>query len=76
MAFDDLPLERTTEHADPEPPPPPPSFLRWVVVALAGVLAGALLMFWWMNRAQPTPAAPSSPTAKDVAVGSFASGFE
>jgi Protein of unknown function (DUF3014) len=70
MAFDDLPLERPEPHAEPEPTPPKPSFLRWVVVALAGVVAGALLMFWWMSRAQPPPAAPPSPTAKDVAIGS------
>lgn len=70
MAFDDQPLERTTAPAAETETPPPPSFLRWVVVALAGVLAGALLMFWWMSRTQPAPSAPPSPTAKDVAIGS------
>jgi hypothetical protein len=70
MAFDDHPLERTTTQP-PEPPPAPgPSWLRAVVIGLAGLLAGAVLMFWWMSRVQPTPAAPPSPTAPDVAVGS------
>jgi hypothetical protein len=70
MAFDDLPLDRPSSSTDPEPPSRPPSLLRWLVVALAGVVVGALLMFWWMSRAQPTPAVPPSPTAKDVAMGS------
>ncbi|MEO8483570.1 MAG: DUF3014 domain-containing protein [Acidobacteriota bacterium] len=70
MAFDDHPLERTTTQHTPEPAPPSPSWLRGIVFILAGVLAGALLMFWWMSRVQPTPAAPPSPTAPDVAVGS------
>jgi hypothetical protein len=70
MAFDDLPLDRTDSHNTPEPSPPASSWLRWVAVALAGVIAGGLLTFWWMSRAQPTPAAPPSPTAPDVAMGS------
>lgn len=71
MAFDDHTLERTAPHQAPgEAPPPGSSWLRAVVFILAGVLAGALLMFWWMSRVQPTPAAPPSPTAPDVAVGS------
>jgi len=70
MAFDDHPLERTNPQHTPETPPPSPSWLRGIVVGLAGVLAGAVLMFWWMSRVQPTPAAPPSPTAPDVAVGS------
>src|SRR5690349_18837806 len=67
MAFDDLPLDRPASRPDPEPPPPRPSFLQWLVVGLGGVLAGALLMFWWMSRAQSTPAAPPSPPAIDAA---------
>lgn len=67
MAFDDLPLDRPVLRPDPEPTPVRPSFVQWIVVGLAGVLAGALLMFWWMSRAQPTPAAPPSPPALDAA---------
>jgi hypothetical protein len=70
MAFDDHPLERTVPQQAPDTAPPSPSWLRGIVFVLAGVLAGALLMFWWMSRVQPTPAAPPSPTAPDVAVGS------
>jgi hypothetical protein len=70
MAFDDLPLDRTDPHGPSEPAPPSSSWLRWIAVALAGVIAGGLLTFWWMSRAQPTPAAPPSPTAPDVAMGS------
>lgn len=67
MAFDDLPLDRPAMRPEPEPTPPRASVLQWVVVGLAGVLAGALLMFWWMSRSQPTPAAPPSPPAIDTA---------
>ena len=31
------------------------------------MVAGAVLMFWWMSRMQPVSPAPASPTAKDVA---------
>jgi Protein of unknown function (DUF3014) len=68
MALEDLPLDRPSSDHLPgiEPPAPPgPSPLRWIVVGLAGVAAGALLMFWWMSREQPTPAAPPSPTVLD-----------
>lgn len=71
MAFDDLHLERTTPAASPDPVPSRgTSWLRWILVALAGVAAGAALTFWWMSRAQPTAAAPPSPPAPDVAMGS------
>jgi hypothetical protein len=70
MAFDDHPLERTIHHEPADPPPSGSSWLRGIVFVLAGVLAGAVLMFWWMSRVQPTPAAPPSTTAPDVAVGS------
>jgi hypothetical protein len=70
MSLDDLPLDRP---ADPAPPPPPrsatASAARWIVVGLGGVAAGALLTFWWMSRAQPTPTLPAPTTATDVAVG-------
>jgi Protein of unknown function (DUF3014) len=70
MPFDDHPLERTDHPQPPESGPRSPSWLRALVVGLAGVVAGAVLMFWWMSRAQPTPSAPPSPTAPDVEVGS------
>lgn len=68
MAFDDLPLDRPTEPASPSPLPDPEggSLLRWIIVGLAGVLAGGLLTFLWMSRAQPVPKAPPSTTAPDV----------
>src|SRR5262245_37555015 len=64
MTLDDLRIDRPPTEEPPalEPPPANPSPLRWVAVGLAGVGAGALLMFWWMSRAQPTPAPPPSPT--------------
>lgn len=68
MSLDDLTIDRPpSDHLPPPEPPAPrePSPLRWIAVALAGVAAGALLMFWWMSRAQPTPAAPPSPTVLD-----------
>lgn len=71
MAFDDdLPLDRPASRAPIDQPPPAPSPWRWVAVALAGVVAGALLAFWWMSRAQPETAAPAPTAATDVAVGS------
>jgi Protein of unknown function (DUF3014) len=72
MALDDLPLDRPTpafpSHAAPPPPEPERgSLLRWIAVALAGVIAGGLLTFWWMSRSQPTPAAAPSSTAPEAA---------
>src|SRR5262245_15621173 len=69
MAIDDLPLERSGS-GPPSAPPPGASPLRWIAVALAGVLAGGLMMFWWMSRVQPGTAVPAPTTATDVAVGS------
>lgn len=66
MSFEDQPLERIPP--DPEPPPPPaanPSMLRWILVGLAGVAAGALLAFWWMSRSQPVAPAPPTIAARD-----------
>jgi hypothetical protein len=73
MAFDDdLPLDRPTPETSPYAPSPEPepdrgSWLRWIAVGLAGVVAGGLLTFWWMSRAQPTPAAAPSATAPEAA---------
>lgn len=73
MAFDDLPLDRPTPEPSPYAPDPEPergSFLRWVAVGLAGVVAGGLLTFWWMSRSQPTPSAAPSATAPEIAASS------
>jgi hypothetical protein len=67
MAYDDLPL-RTSPGAGPGSTPPPNSSpLRWVAVAAFAVIAGALLTFWWMTRAQPEGPQPAPTTATDAA---------
>ncbi|MEO7191980.1 MAG: DUF3014 domain-containing protein [Vicinamibacterales bacterium] len=70
MSLDDVPLDRAPLAPDVVPPPEAPSPARWIVVGASAVLAGALLTFWWMSRAQPVPAAPPSATARDVAAAS------
>lgn len=68
MTLDDLTINRPPPEPahTPDPPAPRgPSPFRWIAAGLAGVAAGALLTFWWMSRAQPTPAAPPSPTVLD-----------
>ena len=70
MPLDELDLSRPAERAPIDEPPSPPSRLRWIVVALAGVAAGAGLVFWWMSRSQPETATPAPTVATDVAVGS------
>ncbi len=61
MAFDELPLDRPPA---PRRVPVRSATSRWVILAAGTVIAGALLAFWWMGRAQPPPAtlAPTSPT--------------
>jgi hypothetical protein len=67
MALDDLPLNRPP--ASPgNLPPRGASPARWIVAALVGLAAGALLTFWWMNRARPGNAAPPPTAATDVPV--------
>ena len=70
MALDDLDLDRpdTAGRAAPGRAPERASSLRWIVVALAGVVAGAGLTFWWMSRMQPNTAKPAPTTATDVAI--------
>ena len=70
MAFEEFQLERPSERAPIDEPPTPPSKWRWVVVVLAGVVAGGALAFWWMSRSQPETATPAPTIATDVAVGS------
>lgn len=72
MSLDDLPLERPEPTpplfpSEQEPEPERGSLLRWIAVGLAGVVAGGLLTFWWMSRAQPTPSAAPSATAPEAA---------
>ena len=71
MPFDDLPLDRPAERAPADQPPPAPvSGWRWAAVAIAGILAGGALAFWWLSRTLPETATPAPTTATDVAVGS------
>jgi hypothetical protein len=69
MAFEELPLDRPDGSAF-DVQTPPPSRWRWVVAAIAGIAAGAALVFWWMSRSLPETAAPAPTMATDVAVGS------
>lgn len=69
MPYDDLPLRSSP--GLPTPPPPPasgPSALRWFVVGVVAVAAGAALAFWWMTRAQPGEPLPAPTTASDGAL--------
>ena len=68
MALDDFPLDKPKP--PPADPPPPTSALRWIAVGIGGVLAGALLTFWWMSRTQPGTPVAAPTTATDVAIGS------
>jgi len=69
MALDDLRFEHAVERP-PEPPASRAGILRWIAVAIAGLLAGSLLTFWWMSRAQPPTTAPASTTPAEGVVGS------
>lgn len=64
--MEDLPLNRPTPRLHEPPPPRQSSPLQWVLVAVAGVVVGAGLTFWWMSRTQPTPPPPPSAEATDV----------
>ena len=70
MPIDDLPLDRPSPPVPPSAPPASSSPWRWVVVGAGGLLAGALLTFWWMSRAQPPTGTPAPTEATDVAVAS------
>ena len=61
MALDnDLPLNRPTPRLQ-QPPSRQPSAMQWVLVGIAALVAGGLLAYWWLSRAQPVTAPP--PTA-------------
>lgn len=66
MAIDDLPLERTSPTRNL--PPHGASPARWIIAAVFGLIAGGLLTFWWMSRAQPGTATPAPTAATDVPV--------
>jgi len=70
MAFDDLPLGHPSARVPSAPPSSPRGVLRWIAVAAGGLVAGALLTFWWLSRSQPGTAAPAPTVATDVAVAS------
>jgi hypothetical protein len=64
MAFEHIPLDR------------PPEIRRtaarrsasgWVILVAGVVIAGALLTFWWMGRAQPPPVRIAPTAATDAA---------
>ena len=66
------PLDRTIAQTSlpPASPRKQGSAVRWVVIGLCALAAGAGLMFWWLSRAQPAPTHPAPTAATDVAVGS------
>jgi hypothetical protein len=66
MAIDDVRLDRPVP--PPNLPPRAAAPARWIVAGVFGLLAGGLLAFWWMSRAQPGTAAPAPTTATDVPV--------
>jgi hypothetical protein len=71
MAFDDhVLLDRGPQPPTPPVGPPRRSPTRWIVLGAAGVIVGALLVLWWMIRAQPGTATPAPTAATDVTVGS------
>ena len=65
------PLDRPIAQTSlPPAPQPRGSAVRWVVVGLCALAAGAALTFWWLSRAQPAPTRAAPTAATDVAVGS------
>src|SRR5262245_40099987 len=71
MAIDEF---RTSAHTPPpitpRQAPPQSAPTRWVVVGAVAVVVGAVLVLWWMSRAQPETASPPPTNATDVAIGS------
>ena len=64
--MEDLPLNRQTPRLHEPSPPRQSSPLQWVLVAIAGVVVGAGLTFWWMSRTQPAPPPPPSTGVPDA----------
>ena len=72
MAHEELPLhDRPVSALSPEPSGRTPSSPgRWIAVAIGGLIAAALVTYWWMSRMQPGTTTPAPTTATEVAVGS------
>ena len=70
MPYEDLPLDLRRPTAGPpvRPPRPPRAATRWGLVVAGAIVAGSALVFWWLNRSQPTPTAPAPTAATDVAI--------
>src|SRR5262245_35461577 len=69
MAFDDLPLERTSvpaRHLHDRRPSP----TRWIIAVAAVLVAGAALALWWTIRERPEAAVPAPTPATNAAVSS------
>ena len=70
MPYEDLPLDLRRPTAGPpvRPPRPQRAATRWGLVVAGAIVAGSALVFWWLNRSQPTPTAPAPTAATDVAI--------
>ena len=72
MAFDDLPLERTTlpsRHLHRRSSP-----TRWIIAVAVILVAGAALALWWTIRERPEAAVPAPTPATNAAVASHRPG--
>lgn len=72
MAIDDLPLRSDSASSSPTGAPAAPperpggsSPVRWVVVAIIALAAGAGVTYWWMTRARPNGPVLPPTTAAD-----------
>jgi hypothetical protein len=63
MAYDDLPLRPAGAPDPPSGSTERPSPTRWVIVVAAGAIGLAVLVLWWLSRAQPDPGVPAATTA-------------
>jgi hypothetical protein len=72
MAHEDLPLQdRPVSALPPDSGGRQSSSTgRWIAVAIGGLLAAALVTYWWLSRMQPGTTTPAPTTATEVAVGS------
>lgn len=65
MAFDDLPLNRPHEPSPPRRREASSSTARWLIVGAGLVVAGSLLVLWWLSRSQPPTVTPAPATMSD-----------